>query len=1598
MSDIIKLVGQQVADSIVAHLSPAHSTPTPSTPVVHSAPTTHGSAHNLDLSQVQLVPHRKLKEPPTFVGDVTDAVDVHGWEDLMKDYIKRANIRPEQQAEEILIHLRGRAKDVVKFGLRNSGVDMTLNPDAIYALLRKHFAAVPYSPLPLADFYTTLPRENEDAYDYWLRLNQAADVAADRLKEQGKELHCPSLEVTRMFIKNCPSKELAMTFRSKTIDKWTAVEVQDVLDEFHAGRGLRGATAATVSRMPSENVHVNKVEMLHTAAPPPDSRDSPTPRSSDLAALERVVNMLEKVLLEKSAPNYANAPRQARPRPPRIEGLNALPCATPLSRAVIVHSICAAGKLMDLHPGEDGVDPVGVPPTSDTEDFESVFESVCSSMPPIEDLSPPDQIQGHSQSITDPATPRSKEDVRRVLDKLGLPDLDLDSCAVSDLWRDKLLQIIERHESIFSRHKMDCGEASDFVHKIHLVDERPFRLPYRRVAPSHYEKLRTALNEMEERGIIRKSTSEPMRLLRSGEMSSFPPWTSPRVFTMCPLHEDHKKYTAFSSPFGLHEYNRMPQGLSNSPATFMRMMLSIFGDENFTSLLCYLDDLMVFGPTEEIALQRLEMVFSRLKNHNLKLAPKKCHFLRRSVKFLGHVVSGSGVQTDPGKVDAITQVKVSDLMDSDGVTPSQKKIRSFLGMVLYYQHFIEDCSTKARPLFKLLSEQKTVGKSRHRRMSDRKRSTQVKLSADDWTSECQTAFDTLKNDLSHSATLAHPDFERAFILAVDASFDGIGAVLSQIQPGEKVARPVAFASRTLSKSQLNYPAHRLEFLALKWAICDKFSHWLKGRHFTAWSDNNPLTYILTKPRLDACEQRWVAKLAAYDFDLKYVPGSKNTVADALSREPFVQSSIGHRLIKEPYLSLLDEVNGVVTGTVQDAFRLTTNCQAVQTAAESTGEGHSPAQPGGAIGAEEVSAILDAHCAGGISHLSGANPSLLQLPDEDPSIVIPRSQLHNLQQQDATVNRALFYVQRHRKPNAHERAAESSCVLRLLKHWERLKVCNGILYRVKRDHRMNKKIFQVVIPESLKHQVLHGVHDAAGHQGRSRTLSLASERFFWTGMGKDVVAHVKHCQRCILGKTPEPAASAPLENIRTSAPMELVCIDFWTAESGDKKTTDVLVVTDHFSKLALAFPCRNQSAKQVARCLWDKFFCIYGFPKRIHSDQGANFESRLIRDLLEMAGVHKSHTTPYHPMGNGITERFNRTLGGMIRTLSPKYKCKWPQMLQMLTFSYNCTVHETTGFAPFYLMFGRIPRLPVDVMFHHVLENVSVVSHHEFVDHLRRDLSEAAQIARQHAHDEQNRHAKIYNRKVKGSPLAVGDRVLLANRGEKGKKKVADRWDSTPFDVVSVKPEIHVYRIRDAATGKEKVVHRNMLLPVDFLSFPEPPGSQAVSGEPQSAVSCQSDRCCVVDGREAAQSRTMDWLMQSPDQVEEENGSVSSSDGISNASLVVAVDTSKSGELPNCTTEDLVQHTSPNTAAQNSVSDPVHDTSHFPTDVPIAMSDSLSPDEVELEEVVCTHPVITQTPPAFSRCGRAIKHPNRLICEMLGQRFVGNTDTHLSICV
>lgn len=1101
------------------------------------------------------------------------------------------------------------------------------------------------------------------------------------------------------------------------------------------------------------------------------------------------------------------------------------------------------------------------------------------------------------------------------LSNLGLQGLSVEECPVSQFWKDKLVNLIGKYDTVFSRHSLDCGEAKGFCHRIRLTDDRPFRLPYRRLSPAHYQKLRETLDDMEEKEIVRKSSSEyasPLVLVwkKNGDLrlcTDFR-WLNARTvkdahplphqadvlaalggnaffstmdltsgYYNVPLHEEDKKYTAFSSPLGLHEYNRLPQGLCNSPATFMRMMLTIFGDQNFLSLLCYLDDLMVFAKTEEESLQRLEMVFQRLQEHNLKLSPSKCKFLRRSVKFLGHIISQEGVATDPAKVQTILNVTESEMMEADGVTPSPSKIRSFLGMVVYYQHYIENCSMVARPLFQLTTGQKKPRRGKGRRRPGPSR----RLTAADWTAECQLAFEALKSALVDQALLAHPDFSQPFLLSVDASTSGLGAVLSQVQDGTAIARPIAFASKSLNHAQSKYPAHRLEFLAMKWAIHDKFSHWLRGHKFTVWTDNNPLKYILTKPRLDACEQRWVAKLAPFDFDIQYIPGPKNVVADALSREPFVRSTVLHRLTRIPYDVLLEEARGLRVGDVQDMFRL--SCEQPEAGCgTSMAPGSELSRAGddvsGLVSCEEVSAVLHAHrrwddgaTVRAISHAQHLEK--LMSMGQSPLPVFTHKELYDNQSLDPVISRVMFFVDRGRRPSRRERVLEANETVYTLRQWGKLTTRLGILYRVSKHPVSKKKIFQYVVPVSLRGLVLKGVHDDAGHQGQQRTLWLTRQRFYWDSMEKDVKEYVAHCKRCVLSKAPEPEARAPLVSIVTTAPLELVCIDFWTAEDSNNKSIDVLVVTDHFTKLACAYPCPNQSAKTVARVLWNNFFCVYGFADCIHSDRGANFESSLIAELLQLSGVGKSHTTPYHPMGNGQAERLNRTLGGMIRALPARSKAKWPQMLNTLTFSYNCTVHETTGFPPFFLMFGRTPRLPVDVMFESVLLDGDTVDVDKYVQSLGEDLREAMTLAQQHASKQQKRQAEVYNRRSKGHSVEKGDRVLLANKGERGKKKLADRWDSAVYIVVAKNSSLNTYRIQHPTTGRIKTVHRNLIMPVNFLPLPswEEPESHGYlsSGDVFSEMSAASSK---MDGSDA---RTVHWVASLP----ESSGRIFQEDGV-----------------------------------------------------------------------------------------------------------------------
>ena len=294
-----------------------------------------------------------------------------------------------------------------------------------------------------------------------------------------------------------------------------------------------------------------------------------------------------------------------------------------------------------------------------------------------------------------------------------------------------------------------------------------------------------------------------------------------------------REKTAFNSRRGLFEFTVMPFGLCNAPATFERLMETVLAGLHWQICLIYLDDVIVTGKTFENMLENLSKVLDRFEESGLKLKARKCHLFRTEVEFLGHVISAEGIRTDPKKTESIR----------NWPTPScVKEVRSFLGLCSYYRRFIYQFSDIAKPLHALTEQQQTFI----------------------WSEECMNAFDTLKRKLTESPILAHPDFEKEFILDTDASDVAIAAVLSQVIEGRE--HVIAYASRTLNKHERQYCVTRKELLAVVNYV-KYFRHYLYGKKFTLRTDHGSLRWIMNFKNPEGQVARWLEILSAYDMKI-----------------------------------------------------------------------------------------------------------------------------------------------------------------------------------------------------------------------------------------------------------------------------------------------------------------------------------------------------------------------------------------------------------------------------------------------------------------------------------------------------------------------------------------------------------------------------------------------------------------------------------------------------------------------------------------------------------------------------------------------------------
>lgn len=1051
----------------------------------------------------------------------------------------------------------------------------------------------------------------------------------------------------------------------------------------------------------------------------------------------------------------------------------------------------------------------------------TVVQEILQDTHPNQKTTHPDKESFPSDNHRDAATSSSQQEIK-VEEKLKL---DFGDSPLSEEWKIRITKKLNDYSDVFAHHDLDFGHTTKAKHHIRLKDETPFKQRPRPIHPQDYEAVRRHLKTLLDAGVIRESESpfsSPIVVVKkkNGDIrlcvdyrklnlqtikdayalpsleESFSALSGSQWFSVMDLksgyyqiemEESDKQKTAFVCPLGFWEWNRMPQGITNAPSTFQRLMEKCMGDMHLREVLVFLDDLIVFSKSLEEHETRLISVLNRLRESGLKLSPEKCYFFQTSVRYLGHIVSRNGVETDPEKVKALKTWPRPQTL---------KELKSFLGFSGYYRRFIQDYAKIVKPLTNLTAgypptqrrskPTKTPGKYFHPK----------EPFADRWTSACQQAFENIIDKLTSAPVLGFANPKLPYTLHTDASTTGLGAALYQEQDGQSCV--IAYASRGLSHSEARYPAHKLEFLALKWAITEKFHDYLYGNYFKVVTDNNPLRYILTTAKLDATSYRWLASLSTFTFDITYRAGKQNQDADGLSRRP--------------HGDLINDNQS--QGESQRIHEFTSH--------------HLNPERNDFCCTETVRAACQCHIFA-CGEEDSINPCLVESlaihPEAIPTefeeegfqglLTVPKystDELATLQREDPVISNIIKLIQS-QEPVPTSRKSESPEFQLMLREMSRLEMKDDLLYR--RRQCDNRPVCQLVLPHVLRSSVLTSLHNQMGHMGIERTLELVRSRFYWPKMASDIETKIKTCERCVKRKS-QPEKAAPLVNIQTSRPMELVCMDFLSLEPDSHNTKDILVITDHFTRYAVAIPTRDQKASTVAKCLWEQFLSHYGFPERLHSDQGRDFESRTIKELCALAGIRKVRTSPYHPRGNPV-ERFNRTLLSMLGTLQEKEKTKWREHVKPLTHAYNCTRNDATGFSPYELMFGRQPRLPIDIAFGLPVKDSSSTSHSQYVKNLKSQLRESYQLATKNAKQVADKNKQRFDMRVRESTLEAGDRVLVRNLRLRQKHKLADRWESKVYIVQKRAGDLPVYVVcPEGQDGPTRTLHRDLLLPCGFL--------------------------------------------------------------------------------------------------------------------------------------------------------------------------------------
>lgn len=829
------------------------------------------------------------------------------------------------------------------------------------------------------------------------------------------------------------------------------------------------------------------------------------------------------------------------------------------------------------------------------------------------------------------------------------------------------------------------------------------------------------------------------------------------------LEKESRKYTAFNTDRGQYQMKRLPMGLKVSPASFSRAMTLAMSGLNYERCFIYLDDLIVFGNNLLQHNQNLVKVLQRLRKVNLKLNPHKCNFLRKELLYLGHMICEHGVLPDPEKTKTLENFPIP----TDG-----KSVKRFVAFANYYRRFIPNFSKIAHPLNQLT------------------RKNSVFL----WTPECQEAFDTLKKALGKQPILEYPNLstENEFILKTDASGKALGAVLCN-----RNDKPVAYASRALNKAEINYCTTEKELLAVVWAV-KHFRPYLFGRKFTIQTDHRALVYLfgMTNPSSRLTKFRII--LEEYDFTVKYIKGKENVTADALSR---IELSIND----------LREMSNQVEGTIKviTRARAKQEAQKLQKQAKSRNENLKPQdridrpvvvevlkQPKDAV---ELQILNPKKFDSFVKQQNGSTCSKQVLYDAENNVIFMKEVPKSMYKLRLSLKALQKLCSQHELPNLmifKQKNEEWPFVLNMLQQ-----IASEI-----EDFNINISIVnqaETITDKETQQLILNDFHmlPTGGHAGVSRMYNNIRRYYYWPGIHVQVKNFVKKCGDCQRYKHSRPQTE-PLEITTTAtSAFEKIFLDLvGPLEEDQEGNRYILTLQCDLSKYIEAYPIVNKEAVTVARALVENFVLRYGIPSEIVTDQGKEFMAKVFKETCRVLEIKKICSTAYHHETLGSLENSHKHLGAYLRIQISKNENSWSHWLPFWCFAYNTSVHSSTKYTPFELVFGKRARL-ISSVTHDTVD--PLYSFNNYPQELKFRLQTAQLEARDNLlHIKHARKIDFDKNITKLRKFKVGDMVLLKN--ELGNKM--DSLFNGPYKITrNVPPNVEL-----EIKGNKKLVHANRI--------------------------------------------------------------------------------------------------------------------------------------------------------------------------------------------